>query len=703
MANIKFSQGRSKYDNQPAQLDAADFDDFVTQICRTGSTRKGEVFVCAPLVQGVHYDPVKYPGVAHWRIHQLAQPREFLALDGDYFATATAFAAFQQEVAQWSCVVYTTASHTPTAPRARAIIEMNRSVDRTEGIALGEAVERMLISKLGVNNIKLDPSVYRAEQPVYTPLIGSQIHRHHGQPLNVDAVLSAYPPPVPAIPSGVSTPGLQQGALSPVMAAILQPLETPTEIVKVQAALALVSADCTYPEWIEILFALHSTGWNSAETLARGWSMSAPHRYDATVFDSVWQHAKPFGGITIGTLYHRAKQATPAGQPTKIGTIPNAGAMGVSGLTHSQGKMTIPTVPPPPRTYIFGDVVVPGTVAVMAGVGGTAKTGLAIQACIHGALGRKLGPIQIGAFASLMFLAEETTAERDRRFGALCSRLTVQDRIRVQQLVQCYAEAGNDLRLTVLTDGNVIETHWVDQIIALAQAHEQEVKVQVGLIVIDHARLVMSGDPIASDHVTALLRALNKIAVATNSAVLLLAHSPKSTLGKEGEPDASEVFGSGAFVDHSRAAFVLHTMREKEAKYFGFNDSQRKDYVSLSVVKANYGKSNQQWWLRKEVVQGWQAVELVPVFLLPKGQAQTQSGLVRKIVDLVKADPGKLTRRAVRDLSGVKRSLGASEREVSEALQRVLDEGQLKLREPTQDDRKRYRHSANVREVLDVA
>jgi hypothetical protein len=693
---VHFSLGRDKYDNQPAQCSTANFDDFTDQLSRTGSTRKGQVYVCAELANGLHSDPAKFPGIGHWRINQLALPRRFLALDGDYFKNNGIFAAFQQQVAQWSCVVYTTASHTPSAPRARAILELDRLVDRAEGIALGEAMERLLISVLGAGNIKLDPSVYRAEQPVYTPLVDSQIHRYHGQQLNVDALLSAYPPPKP---SGVST----QTALSPVMAAILQPPEAPTEIAKVQAALALVSADCTYPEWIEILFALHSTGWNSAETLARGWSMSAPHRYNATVFDSVWQHAKPQGGITIATLYHRSKQASLAASPHPAATTSAAirgPSLAVS--AYSQGKMAIPTVPPPPRTYIFGDVVVPGTVAVMAGAGGTAKTGLAIQACIHGALGQKLGPIQMGSFASLMFLAEETTAERDRRFGALCSRLSVQDRAQVEQRVLCCAEAGNDLRLTALADGNVIQTQWVDEIIALAHAHSAQAGANVGLIVVDHARLVMSGDPIASDHVTALLRALNRVAVSTGSAVLLLAHSPKSTIGKDTEADASEVFGSGAFVDHSRAAFVLHTMREKEAKHFGFNDSQRKQHVSLSVVKANYGKSDQQWWLRKDVVQRWQVVELVPVFLLPKGQAQTHSLLVRKIVDMVKAEPGKLTRRALRDRAGVKRSLGASEREVGDALQRGLDEGLLVLREPTEAERKQYRLSPNVREVVDL-
>lgn len=698
MSQIFFSLGADKFDNQPAQCNAADFEDFVTQISNTGSTRKGEFFVCAALTSGVHTNPVKYPGTAHWRIKPLALPRDFVALDGDYFANAASFTAFQAHIAQWSSLVYTTASHTPHAPRARAIIELTRSVDRNEGIALGEAIDRMLIQVIGSGNIALDPSVYRAEQPVYTPLVGAQIQRYNGHPLDVDAVLAAYPPPVSTSPSPTSF----TSHLSPVMSAILQPPETPTEIAKVQAALALVSADCSYPEWIEILFALHSTGWICAETLARGWSMSAPHRYSATAFDSVWQNANPQGGITVATLYHRAKQVSLAGSNATAGpTLPSVTtAMIVP--TVSQGQMNIPTVPPPPRTYVFGDVLVPGTVAVMAGVGGTAKTGLAIQMCIQGALARNFGPIQVGSFASMMFLAEETTAERDRRFGALCSRLTAQERAIVEQMVHCYAEAGNDMRLTALADGNVIETNWVDQIIALALQHEQAANSKVGLIVIDHARLVMSGDPIASDHVTALLRALNKIAVSTGSAILLLAHSPKSTIGKEGEPDASEVFGSGAFVDHSRAAFVLHTMREKEAKHFGFSDKQRKEHVSLSVVKANYGQSNQQWWLRKDVIQGWQAIELVPVFLLPKGQAQMQSSLVRKIVELVKAEPGKLTRRALRDLSGVKRTLGASERDVNDALQQALDSGTLKSRAPTDEDRKRYKLSANAREVLDA-
>ena len=705
MSQVYYSQGRNTYDNQPGQCSAADFDDFVLQICQSGGTRKGETYICARLATGSHPDAIKYPGVAHWRLASRALPRVFLALDADYVADSSIFDAFREQMAQWNSLVYTTASHTPSAPRARAIIELNRPVDRAEGIALGEAVERMVTAALGAGNIKLDPSVYRAEQPVYTPLSSAQTYRHQDQPLNVDTILTAYPPPGMVMGGAAKAIAQMQALASPVMAALLLPPETPTEIAKVQAALSLVSADCSYPDWIEILFALHSTGWTCAEVLARGWSMSAPHRYDAAVFDSVWQHAKPFGGITVGTLYHRAKQisavALPAAQPSSASGLQKQTALAIQ-PNLGAGQLNVPTVPPPPRVYLFGNVVVPGTVAVLAGAGGTAKTGLAMQLCIHGALGRDLGPIQAGGFASLMILAEETTGERDRRFGALCSRMIAQDRARVEQMIHCRAEAGNDLRLTALADGNVIETHWVEHIIALAQAHASKAGVKMGLIVIDHARLVMSGDPISSDHVTALLRALNKIAVSTGCAVLLLAHSPKSTIGKDSEADASEVFGSGAFVDHSRAAFVLHTMRDKDAKHFGFSDKQRKEHVSLSVVKANYGSSNQQWWLRKDLVDLWQVVELVPVFLFPKGQAQGQSLLTKKIIDMVMAEPGKLTRRALRDRSGIKRALGASERDVSDALQRALNEGALILRSPSDEERKRHRLSANVHEVLDL-
>jgi hypothetical protein len=369
----------------------------------------------------------------------------------------------------------------------------------------------------------------------------------------------------------------------------------------------------------------------------------------------------------------------------------------------ASGRMTLRSTPPPSRNYVLANVVVPASVAVMAGVGGTAKTTLAIQFSIHGALGLKLGTIQVGNFSSLLFLGEETADERDRRFGALSVGLSAADRATIEKNVYCHGAAGDDLRLTFMMDGNVQEAILVDQIVELSKQHANQANYPVGLIVLDHARLVMAGDPLSADHVTALLRALTRIAVETGAAVLLLAHSPKSTYGKEGEADPSEVFGSGAFVDHTRSAFVLHTMREKEAKHFGLSDAERKEHVSLNVVKANYGPSGTSWWFKKVPVQGWQAIKLEPVYLLPKGQLASLSQLSRKITDLIKANPGRITERALRDkYSGLNGKLAASESEVKRTLQRLLDEGNLISRPPTDQERKLNRLSHNVKDILDL-
>lgn len=702
MANIKFSQGRNKYDNQPAQLEADDFDDFVAQISSNRSTRKGLVYICAPMAKGAHAELDKYPGDAHWRIRNLALPRRFLALDGDGFSSPSVFIEFQQLISQWNSLVYTTASHTAQAPRARALIELNREVDYAEGVALGDAVQRMLETKLGATDIILDPSVYRGSQPVFTPLRGAQSFRFRAHPMDVDAILSAWPLPATSncvVGLGLGGKNFSAVGLSSVSLALIAPPENSTEIAKVQAALNQVSADCPYPLWVNILFALRSTGWTCAEVLARQWSMTAPHRYDHATFAKVWQRAQPAGGISIGTLYYHAKQqnANPVG-PTVLTT-----QLPVPAVNDSLGKMCIPTVPPPPRDYVLGKVLVAGTVGVMAGVGASAKTTAAIQFSINGALHKNLGACEIGHFASALFLAEESPAERDRRFGALCAQLSDSERSTVERLVYCEAAAGQDLRLTMLNDGNVHETSLVERIIHTVLSHQQACGTRVGLIVIDHARLVMAGDPIASDHVTALLRALASIAAKTGAAVLLLAHSPKSTYSKDGDADPSEVFGSGAFVDHTRAALVLHVMREKEAKYYGLSDEERKNHVCMQVVKANYGPSGGSWWFKKEVIPDWHAIELVPEFLLPKGQAATQSALDRKMIDVVKTSPGQLTGRALRDrYSGTNGHLGVSEQKVRDALHRLLSDGILILRPPTKAERDKHRLSANIREVLDL-
>ena len=197
MAVINFSYGTNTFDNSPVQLTVDDFGAFVDEILKDPATQKGATYICAGLDAGVHYqEPEKYQGISHWRLKNYGQKRRFLAFDFDGFETPEVFERLRDFLLSWNCLIYTTASYTPDKPRARAILELNREVTPDEGVRLGEAVQRCIEGAIGNDLITFDASVYRATQPIYTPLKSSITYRHQADVLCVDEILRTYPPSV---------------------------------------------------------------------------------------------------------------------------------------------------------------------------------------------------------------------------------------------------------------------------------------------------------------------------------------------------------------------------------------------------------------------------------------------------------------------------------------------------------------------------
>jgi RecA-family ATPase len=213
----------------------------------------------------------------------------------------------------------------------------------------------------------------------------------------------------------------------------------------------------------------------------------------------------------------------------------------------------------------------------------------------------------------------------------------------------------------------------------------------------------MAGDPNAADDVTQLTRLLTEIAIATNATVMLITHSPKSSRQKESSADAAEVFGSTAFVDNARCAFVVNTMRPHEASEFGVSEKDSGWYLCLTAAKVNYGRSGTKYWFQKEEVAGWDSIRLEPVNLFPQSLFRNHSALSKTLIENVKAKPGYYTARKLRDLAGTDGPLKASDAEVRRTLNRMIDEGQLISRAPTAMEREQHRLQSQVREVLDVA
>ena len=188
-----YSRGTDTFDNVPAQLAADSFGDFAIAVANDKSPRKGLTYICSALSAGIHYEkPTENIGIKNWRLKNYGLPRRFLAFDFDWFESPEVFNQICEFFRTYNCLIYTTASHTPEAPRARALIELNREIFPEEGELLGQAAQKQIESLIGIGKIKFDSSVYRATQPIYTPVTTSTIIHHHGVAFDVDKTLANY-------------------------------------------------------------------------------------------------------------------------------------------------------------------------------------------------------------------------------------------------------------------------------------------------------------------------------------------------------------------------------------------------------------------------------------------------------------------------------------------------------------------------------
>ena len=321
--SFKYSRGINKYDNCPTQIEVNNFNEFADAIANDKSASKGLAYICSALSEGTHYGrPNADLGIDHWRLKNYALNRQYLAFDFDGFEVPEIFVDVCKYLEAFNCLIYTTASHRDESPRARAILELNREISPLEGEALGMAAQNDIESVLGAGKIIFDPSVYRATQPIYTPLTTSKLIRHHGTPLNVDDFLSKYPQDC----REQSKDDARATASSSV-----GPAETMENVQRLVSALSVVPANIDRKTWCEILYSIKAHGFRASEHEAREWSKKAgnydqatnPRGYDERAFNDVWKY--PVQSIGAGTLYHYAKQYGWSGTQLEVFSIADVG------------------------------------------------------------------------------------------------------------------------------------------------------------------------------------------------------------------------------------------------------------------------------------------------------------------------------------------------------------------------------------------
>lgn len=487
--------------------------------------------------------------------------------------------------------------------------------------------------------------------------------------------------------------------------------QSPENIYRIRSALdaqILSGQQPDYAEWSKYMLMLKSLvtleGWDETVVwqIFDEWSAHCGGNYHADNNRRQWDACKsrPENPLTFRTLLHHFPDSSRGS-----GIQPSAGIGGVGAgdpWAGESGYMTLSATAPPAREYLLAGTAVSGTAIVLAGLGGTAKTIASMQICVNSALGKNLGAVTIAEGCSLLILGEEAKPERDRRFGALCKDLSPSDRDIVRQRIRCMPAAGVDVRLTSMTAGNLAETSMADRIVALGREHSERCGSPLRFLVLDHIRLLMTGDSSADTDVTQVTRVLAKIALELNCCVIVIAHSPKAARGATESSDAREVFGSSAFVDNTRGAFVLSTMRPDEAKKFDITSDDAKNYVRLACVKANYGPSDGEWWFKKVSIPDWGTAKLEPVNLFKASSFPNYSALQTRIIGVIRNSPRPVTERNLRDMAGMAGPLKASDAEVRRTIGRILGEGIVVRRDITPQERSQHRLSSNAKVAIDL-
>lgn len=667
-----YSRGTDTFDNSPAQMAADSFSDFAHAVTNDTSPRKGLAYICSALSEGTHYEkPTEHLGIAHWRLKNYGLPRRFLAFDFDGFESPEVFHQVCELLRMYNCLIYTTASHTPEAPRARALIELNREIFPEEGEQLGQAAQMEIESAIGIGKIKFDSSVYRATQPIYTPVTTSTIIKHHGAPLDVDNTLASYP---------YIQKASSKHSVDTTLALVGKPSFNLPEFKIVEGSRNEVM--------LQYVGHLRGRGLREQEIEVLALAIN-----DA-------QFSPPLDANEVLDICSRYRHQN-LGMSATLSALNPESKFGED-FDPQKGVIQISSAPPPKRSYVFSDQVTLGTLCVLGGSGGVSKTMLTLQMAIAAACGKNLGHIQVDEGSSLLFLGEEDEAERDRRIGAICIHMGADHQL-VEKRVKCFGAAGIDIRLTKKIDANSQATNLGDKVIQMAKEHATQSEAPLRIIAFDHARLVLGGDPNDAEDVTQLTRVLTHIARETGAAVFLLAHSPKSVISKQGnEINSADIAGSTAFVDNSRASFMMWTMRDDEAKNHHVSSTERGEYVRLENVKANYARTGGGYWLKRVYIPDWDVAVLEPVYLQSKSLFQTKdtSDLRDKILRELRKKHGGVSERRLRDMAGKDGVLGASDSKVRHAIDAMLEEGVIERRIPTSEEKKLHRLSGQVREVL---
>jgi hypothetical protein len=356
----------------------------------------------------------------------------------------------------------------------------------------------------------------------------------------------------------------------------------------------------------------------------------------------------------------------------------------------------------PARTFV-GPKIIEGTrlfpinaLSLFVALGGVGKTSVLLSMATHIAAGKTWNGHPLQQKKVAMYFCEESREEIDRKFSAIVDDWTNLERKQAEDNLLTVCLLGRDARLTRINGKHYGGTGVSEEIINQLSSFG----LQNGLVILDHTQGFSAGDLNISETATSIALEANKIVSATGSAVVLSAHISKNNI-QATSIDQGFAVGSLAVENAARQMSGMIPMPDEVAKKFNI-DGFNKDYVLLGVAKNSYGAISEGLWLKKEYSHKFHTVTFRPIKLqipLPAKRLNDNEKLANRIINAIQNNP-YMTRNKLDSMSGINEPLKASKGKVRDALNILIESGEVKHCEVTEEERRRFNLPKQIKVAL---
>lgn len=367
------------------------------------------------------------------------------------------------------------------------------------------------------------------------------------------------------------------------------------ELELLKGAMPFINSD-DRTKWVNVGMALKNKYGEAGLSLWKAWSQTSV-KYDEDDADITWDSFTPRteGGVTLGTIFHLAKQAGYANQLT----LPSPSSPSTPAATPSSAVL-VPLFdlqdakvdrfvrnPAPKRRWLLHNTLPLGKVGMLVAPGGTGKSFLMIQLAVAVATHTLLADHwQVDSpGASLILCAEEDDEDLHHRLqDVLASTIahTPASQQLIEQRVFIKSMLTEDNLMTHANDhGEMVLTDYVDRL-ALTARQIPDLK----LIIIDPASRFRGGNENAAQDTTRFVEALERLRSATGATVLLVHHTNKGSMNAD-EVNQGASRGSSALTDGVRWQMSLSKPTKKQATDAGVSIHNLHQYVLATITKNN--------------------------------------------------------------------------------------------------------------------